>query len=1101
MNRIRQFSALLAAAILAAGLVYAQTTFGTIRGRVLDPTGAAIPNTNVVVTNSGTSIAKSVVSNASGSYEAGYLQPGTYTVTVEAAGFKKFVSEGIILSANAIVLVDANLAVGELTSSVTVAAGAPLIATETATVSDVKTQDQYLKSPMNVRGNWDSFIFNFMSLVPGVQPMGTGFSIAFAGSRYTANNFTVDGITTNSTLYGNIVGPANPSMDFIQEVKVDVSGTSAEFGAPGYASIITKGGGNKLHGSAYWYYNSAGFNARNPFQDRVSFAVLNDYGFTLTGPIIRNKTFFSGGLEGFNQHTSAEFNLSLPTDSLRRGDFSKMLDAAGRPLNATIRDPFNNNLPFTNNAIPTSRLNSAALKTQERFYPHVNWGNPEQVASNFRDQARQTLRKEQIDVRIDHQLSANNFLFGRFDAMRAPNGTWEGNLPTVGPRVQRRQTRNFVVSDTHTFSPTVINEARFGLIRGYNPYSGPVDGPTVVKEMGLTNLPANLPDLQAIPTVSVSNFQGISQIDYFRGAEMIFQWQDNLSWTRGKHTFKFGGEVWYNWGQNFGVSPSRAYGTSSFTGNYTGYSYADFMLGIPRQASRAAAGFVLLTSTNMDTFLFVQDDIKVSPRLTLNFGLRYEYNPPYVEAEDRIFSFLPFSGKMVVPNEKAKAALYPGFVNSNLVPIVYAKDVGLPERTLAYSDKNNFAPRFGFAYKLTSDNKTVLRGGFGIYYDTYTAALWRSMVGGPYNGNENSPINAFTDGQPIWMWPDMFPRVVTQAGTAGLSGQDPHTTVPYTEQWSLTFEREIWNMGLRAGYVGSKTHQLLASRDLNQLWPSTVAYSPSRRLYPQLSSAGWRENMLSAYYNGLTLSAERKYKAGLQYQVAYTYAKNLTDSHDDWEAGWGAQNVYDYRSEWADNAFTRRHRFVVNAIMDLPFGSGRKYAQQGVLSHIVGGWTVSAFAVLQTGRYFSPGFTTYDPANTGASGGRPDRIANGNLSNPTSSMWFDKNAFRVPGDVSGDGVPDVQVGRWGNSGVNVLRGPGTRSMNAGFFKQFQIREGWRLQAEATFTNFLNHPNLGIPNATINSPAGGLITATQNQQYSAHEGAGPRTTRFGLRMDF
>lgn len=1100
LQRNRCLLTLVALGLIIAGAMWAQTTFGVIRGRVLDPTGAAIPKVTVVVTNTGTNISRTVVTSDTGAYETGYLQPGTYSVTAEASGFRKFVSEGIVLSANAIVLVDANLAVGELTSSVTVEAGAPLISTETATVTDVKTQDQYLKAPMNVRGNWDSFLFNFMSLVPGVQPMGTGFSISFSGSRYTVNNFTVDGITTNSVLYGNIVGPANPSMDFIQEVKVDVSGTSAEFGAPGYVGVITKGGGNEIHGSAFWYYNSAGFNARNPFANRVGFAVLNDYGFTVTGPVFKNKTFFSGGLEGFNQHTAALFNLSLPTDRMRAGDFSMLKDSAGKLMNVTIKNPLTG-LPFENNKIPASLLNSAALKTQERFYPHVNFGDADMVVSNFRDQAKQTLRKEQIDIRIDHQFSSKNSFFGRFDAMRAPNGTWEGNLPTVGPRVQRRQTRNLILSDTHTFSPTVINEFRYGLIRGYNPYSGPVDGPTVVKEMGLTNLPADLPQLQAIPIVNISNFQTISQIDYQRGAERVDQWQDNLSVIKGRHTLKMGGEVWRNYGQNFGQSPSRAYGSVSFTGNYTGNSYADFMFGIPRSASRVSAGFVLLTSTNWDKFLFFQDDFKVNPRLTLNFGIRYELNPPYVEEKDRIFSFNPYTGKMVVPNEQSKAALFSGFVASNLVPIITAKEAGLPERTLAYTDTNNLAPRFGFAYKLTSDNKTVLRGGFGIFYDTYTAALWRSMVGGPYNGSESSPINVVTNGQALWMWPDMFPRVLSQAGTASLSGQDPNTAVPYTEQWSVTIEREIWNMGLRAAYVGSKTHQLLASRNLNQLVPSTTPYSASRRPYPQLSSAGWRENMLSAYYNGLTLSAERKYKAGLQYQVGYTWAKNLTDSHDDWEAGWGAQNSYDYRSEWGDNAYTRRHRFVFNSIWDLPFGKDQKFLKEGALSHIIGGWSISTFGVLQTGRYFSPSFSTYDPANIGTSGGRPDRIANGNLSDPTIAMWFDKNAFRVPGDVDGNGTPDVQVGRFGNSGVNVLRGPGTRSMNAGFFKAFRLREKWKMQAEVTFTNFFNHPNFGIPNSTINSGAGGLITQTQNQQYSAHEGSGERTTRFGLRLDF
>lgn len=940
---------------------------------------------------------------------------------------------------------------------------------------------------MNVRGNWDSFLYNFMSLVPGAQPTTNGFSISFSGTRYTMNNFTVDGITTNSTLYGNQVGPANPSMDFVREVRVDMSGNSAEFAAPGYVNVVTKGGENKLHGSAYWYYNTAGLNARNTFQNRVAFAVLNDYGFTVSGPVIKNKTFFSGGMEGFNQHTATLFNLNLPSDSVRKGDFSKMLDAAGKPLNVTIKDPLNNNLPFPNNAIPTNMLNSAALKTQARFYPAANYGGAEQVADNYRGQVKQMLRKEQVDIRIDHTFSEKNSLFGRFDAMRAPNGTWEGFLPTIGPRIQRRQTRNFVVSDTHTFRANLINEARFGLMRGYNPYSGPIDGPTAVKEMGLTNLPADLPQLQALPIVAVSNFTQISQIDYARGAEMIFQWQDNLSWIVGRHTIKFGGEVWRNSGQNYGVSPSRAYGSISFSGDFSGYSYADFLLGIPYSGSRSSAGFVLSTSTNFDKFAFVQDDFKISPRLTLNFGLRYEMNPPMVEAQDRTFSFNPYTGQMVVPTEASKKLLFPAFVNSKLVPIVTASEAGLP-RALAYTHKTNFAPRAGFAYKLTSDNKTVLRGAYGIFYDSFTGSLWRGLVGGPYNGSESITANTITNNVAMWQWPDMFPRTLNQSGTASMYGIDPNVRQPYTQQWNLTLERELLSMGFRASYVGTKTHQLVMGRNRNQVIPSTTPYSASRRLYPQLSSANWAENQGNAFYNGLTLTTERKFKSGVQYQVNYTWAKNLTDDHDDWEGGATLLNAYDRRNEWGNSQFTRRHRLTFNSIIELPFGRGKALANKGgMIGSVLGGWSLSTFGVLQTGPYFTPTVSGGDPAAIGASGGRPDRIGSGELSNPTLSSWFDKSAFVVPAN---------NIGRVGNSGVNILRAPGTKSVNFGLFKKFAIKEWMKLQMEATFTNALNHPNYAAPNTTVNSGSGGLITSMQSL-----EGAGPRSTRLGLRLDF
>ena len=1086
MNRLKYVLTGAGLGILLAAAAMAQTTFGVIRGRVLDATGAPVPGVKVTVTNTGTNIAKTLTTADSGAYEAGYLQPGTYSVTAEAAGFKKFVSEGLVLNANAIVLVDANLTVGDLTSSVTVeAGGAPLISTETAVISDIKTQQQYLQAPMNVRGNWDSFLYIFMSLVPGAQPTLNSFSISFAGTRYTMNNFTVDGITTNSTLYGNQVGPANPSMDFVREVRVDMSGNSAEFAAPGYVNVVTKGGENQFHGSAYWYYNSAGGNARNYFQDRVAFSVLNDWGFTVSGPVRKNKTFFSGGLEGFNQHTAALFNLNLPSASVLGGDFSKMTDALNRPLNKTIINPLNNQ-PFPGNQIPASMLNSAALKTQARFFPAPNYGGPEQVADNYRGMVKQMQRKEQVDIRVDHTFSDKNSLFGRFDAMRAPNGTWEGYLPTIGPRVQKRQTRNFVLSDTHTFRPNLINEFRFGLMRGYNPYSGPIDGPTAIKEMGLTNLPANLPELQALPIVAVSNFTQISQIDYARGAEMIYQWQDNISWIKGRHTIKMGGEVWRNYAANFGVSPSRAYGSINFTGDYTGYSYADFMLGIPRSGSRSSAGFVRLKSTNLDKFLFVQDDFKVHPRLTLNLGLRYELNPPYVEKEDRTYSFNPYTGQMVVPTEAAKNVLFSGFVNSKLVPVVTAGQAGLP-RALGYTYKKNFAPRIGFAYKLTSDNKTVLRSGYGIFYDSFTGQLWRQLVGGPYNGSESVTANTITNGVPMWQWPDMFPRTLNQVGTASLNGVDPHIRQPYTQQWNVTLEREIWNMGLRASYVGTKSHKLVMYRNLNQLVPSTIPYSASRRPYPQLSGANWFENMGNAYYNALMLIAERKFKSGVQYQASYTWAKNLTDDQTEGEGGQSPQNAYDRRSEWGDYQYTRRQRLTFNSIVEVPFGRGKRLFSTGPASHILGGWSISLFGLLQTGPYFTPTVTGGDPANVGSSGGRPDRIGSGQLSNPTLSRWFDTSAFVAA---------PANAGRFGNSGVNILRAPGTRSMNAGMFKKFAVKEWMKVQIEATFTNVFNHPNFAAPSTTVNSASGGLINSMQGL-----EGAGPRTTRLGARLDF
>jgi hypothetical protein len=467
--------------------------------------------------------------------------------------------------------------------------------------------------------------------------------------------------------------------------------------------------------------------------------------------------------------------------------------------------------------------------------------------------------------------------------------------------------------------------------------------------------------------------------------------------------------------------------------------------------------------------------------------LRYEVNPPYVEGEDLISNFDPFTGRLIVPTEQSRQRLFPAFLASNLVPIVTAEQAGLPVRTLAFTDKNNFAPRFGFAYKLTEDNRTVLRGGYGIFYDNFTGALWRGLVGGPYAGSESTPPNQIVNGQPLWQLPAMFPASLNQAGTASLTATDPYMRNPYIQQWNLSLEREFLGLGFRASYMASKTHRLVITRNLNQVQPSTIPFSVSRRPFPLLGSVSYRENAGNAYYNGLIMSVERRYRNGLQFQVSHTWAKNLTDSHDEWEGGGGLQNAYDRHAEWGDHAFTRRHRFMFNSIYDLPFGVGRPWVQNGWLRHIVGGWSLSTFGILQTGQYFNPTFAGSDPANIGASSGRPDRIGDGNLSDGTLHRWFDLSAFAVP---------PAGSGRFGNAGVNILRGPGTRFMNAGLFKRFPIREQMRLQFEVTFTNVLNHPNFTVPDANISSGSAGRILGTHNL-----EGAGPRTTRMALRLDF
>jgi len=1066
---------------LASGL-HAQTTFGTIRGRAIDITGAGVPGVRITVRNASTGVTKALESDASGGYEAGYLQPGTYGVTAERTGFKRFESQEIPVNANSVVLAELRLQVGEVSDTITVSGAAPLIVTESAQLTQVKSQRQYLEAPLIGRASF----YNMFSLVPGTQPTDFAYQQSFAGGRSNAANYTVDGISMNSVLFSAVLGPVNPSLELIQEVNVQLSGNPAEFGSPGQATIVTKGGGNSFHGSAVWYYNTAGMNARPFFAPTRPFALTNEYGFSVSGPVRRNRTFYSGAFEAFNNRSAALPNLNLPSRSLRAGDFSKLLDASGRPV--TILDP-TTSMPFAANVIPSSRLNATALKIQDRFYPQPNFGGAESVTGNYRAAIKQGNRREGVDVRIDHQLSAKNSLFGRLGASRSPQAPLEGGMPTIGFRIQRRQGRSLLVSDTHVFRPGLINELRLGLARNYNPRQGPIFGPDIVKELGLTNLTPNLPEINALPVFAIAGFQGISQIAYNTPAEVNYQLQDNVSWIRGRHTLKMGGEVAHHYGAIYAISPTSAYGNVSFTGQYTNNSYSDFLLGIPRTATVTVAGFSRDHATNTDFALFLQDDIKVTPRLSLNIGLRYEYNPPFREDEDRRANFDPYSGKLVVPTAQAIKQISSAFLATSLAPIVTADAVGWPVR-LVRADKNNFGPRIGLAYKLTADNKTVVRAAFGIFYIPFRYGIWGGLGGGPYTGSAAAAPNVITAGVPTWRLPQMFPSALNQSGTANLQGINPNLRVPYLGQWNLTLEREVAHMGLQITYTGTKSMQLPIARNINQVAPSIVPFSVARRPFPQLGTVNYTDNGGTQIYHGLLLSADRRFRNGLHFQVSHTWAKSLTDARivDDTSDGTGyLENAYDRRREWGNDTYIRRHRFTANGVYQFPFGAGHRLASKGWANLLAGGWSLSPLLVMQTGQYFTPTFAGRDPANVGANSGRPDRIADGNLSNPSIRRWYDLAAFALP---------PVNAGRFGNSGVNILEGPGMNQLSVSLLKRITIRDGISLKLEGTFTNVLNHPNFGLPGAVITAAPGGVVQST-----GTLESAGARTGRLGVRLDW
>lgn len=1051
----------------------AQSTFSVLRGFVLDPQGAGVPQARISVRNEETGIVREATSGFEGAWEIGYLQPGVYRLQAEKDGFQKFEATGIRLIGSGVTVFDIRMVVGDVTTTVTVTSEVNPVAAEAGQVASVATRQQYLDTPINTRGSWDSYLFQFMSFVPGAQPSTAQFNLMFSGTRGGHNNFTVDGISSRSVTFGNVNGPAFPSMETIQEVRTNVSGNSAEYGFPAQVTVVTRGGTNELHGSAFWYYSTAGLNARSFFAPPNPFGLLHNAGGTISGPVRKDRTFFLTTYEYFEDRTSATLNLNVPSISFRQGDFAA--------LTGVVRDPLNGQ-PFAGNVIPASRLNPAALRIQNRFFPNPNFGDPTLLAGNYRDYVKQRQGRQTVDFRVDHHFGTRNTLWARGSYSRNPDERLASSLPTVGFRDNLRRTWNAVVSDTHVISASMINEFRAGLSFQNLPSRGPIMGYTIVQELGLTGLAPGTPNVPAIPTFNIAGLTPISMIEFRETSDQIVQIQNNSSWYRGRHTVKWGIDVWRNVSADHPTAPSAAYGNISFNGSYTGTPYADFLTGIPRQASRGGAGLWRSRRQNVDWNFFIQDDWKMTPRLTVSAGLRYSINPPYTEVEDRIYNWNPFTNRLVLPNRNSIRYLNAAFVASGAVALQTAGEAGLPERTLVRTDRNNLSPRLGFAYRVTEDGRTVFRGSYGIFYHLHTAQMWNALARGPFTGTETSPPNQIVNGVPAWQLPDLFPRNLALGAAATIGGIDPDYRNAMLQQWNATLEREQFGVIFRATYLAMKAHGMQIFRNLNQPPPSTIPFTPARRPYPTLGVTNYRENLGNAYYNGLLLVAERRLANGLVFQFGHTWSRNLTDAHFETDDGGRLQDIWNRRAEWAEYGTNRRHRFTGTIQYQLPTppidASWLRWAARD--------WLVASALVFQTGQWFHPTISGIDPANVGVTGSRPDRLRSGALANPTIDMWFDLTAFAPP-----------PSGRFGNCGLHILEGPGTKLWNAGVFRSFPVREWVRLRLEATFTNVTNTPNFGQPATNLASPqTAGRITSTQ-----FIDTAGARTTRLALRIDF
>ncbi|MDX1983425.1 MAG: carboxypeptidase regulatory-like domain-containing protein [Bryobacteraceae bacterium] len=1074
----------LLALLVLPGALFAQATFGTVVGSVTDSTGAVIPNVALEIRNEGTNVARSLASDASGSYEFTHLIAGSYSVTAKAAGFKTFVSKGILLESLRTVRVDVRMEVGEVGVEVTVQGAAPVVETDVPGISDVKGLRDLRDLPLNIRstvsGTGDSGLYRYVFLTPtGGQGGGSRFSLG--GGRGSQNYFNVDGISSNSPAFGNSIGPAEPSFESIQEVRFKIVNNKAEFGEVANITAITKSGTNDIHGGGFWYHENSALNARPYFAPVRGQNIRNNFGISMGGPIIRNKLFFFGTYEGERQRQPAVITPNMPTLLMRQGDFSQLLEQAN-PI--TVRDPVGG-APFAGNRIPASRLNQGAVRWQERFFPRPNFGAPNLTVANYRESVPQQIRHDQFDVRADYNLRSNNTLYARVSYKRSEPKVLDSGLPVeiAGLRVQTRMARQVAISDTWTVTPHLINEFKAGFARNFNPRRGILVGQELIDMLGVQGVPS-APGVFNVPTVSILGFHTVGQLALQAPAENTFQFVDQVTNIRGRHTLKAGVEYRP---QQYNDYVRPQFGSYTFNNTFSNYSYADFLLGFPQASSRNAlrppryARFYFLSG-------FLQDDFKISPNLTLSYGVRYEYDQPARDKDDVIFNVDPAQGRLVVPNQ----TILDQFVNPlfpRSIPIVTAQQAGFPERSLRLADRNNFQPRAGFAWRPFGGTKSVLRGGYGFFSDDFTADVFSPLYGGPFAVTE-SFVNALVGGAPELTLQRPF-RAVGATGNVDVTGLALNMRNAYAQQWNLTVERDLGFAGLRLSYIGTKSTKLVYGRNINQPAASTVAFAQSRRPFPLFRNIVMRENGGNHIYHAFSSELERKWKAGLSYQVAWTWSKTLTDIDETGgvEGGTTIENSFNRQRERGDARYNPRHRFISTAIWELPFGKGKRFvAQSGIAHAIAGGWQLSGSFIAQTGEYLTPAFAGADPSNTQTLGGVPDRLADGNLPGGQRDIerWFDASAFRVP--VSGG---------FGNSGRGILIGPGRQTASAALFKSFPIKERMYLRVQASFTNLFNHANFDAP--ALNISAQGAVARIRAIQ--GRDLAGPRNGLIGARLDF
>jgi hypothetical protein len=1090
----------------AAGLLRSQSELATLTGVVTDQTGAVVADAKVTSTSEATAATSAVVSNADGIYTLSALRPGVYTVTVSAPGFKSLVRSGVTVQVNQIARLDHSLELGATTEQVNVTSEAPLLETDSSGRGAVIDQRKIVELPLNGRD------YNQLALLsPGVlagtpRLQSIGFKGAFNvnGNRAFQNAFLLDGV--DNTSYSNSFRGGNmqvvqPSVDALQEFKVQTNAYSAEFGRSAGALInaVTRSGSNTLHGSAYEFHRNRSLDATNFFANKTlagePFRLRNQFGGTLGGPIVRNRLFLFGDYEGLRDRRGEVAITSVPQPIWRQGMFTRPISNPYNPTDTgqDFRAPATSTCNDGSGncwIIPPNLIDPVGKRIVD-VNPDPNTGAAGSIDNNFVNVPITRNRTDQFDIRGDVNASSRLTLFGRysfsdtnmFRPAPKPGLAEASSNDTFGSALWRSQ--GIALGGTWVLSPTTIADLRFGLARGdYDQKPPNADSGCPEQLIGLKGAPTDESICGGIPVIDLPG-QNIRRIGRTTSVPQFqtprsYDYRGSLSWIQGSHSWKAGAELLH---VETGIRDvSTLLGQFNFSGRFTGQNneyqggIADLLLGFPTRY-RQDSNTVFNQFQKM-YFGYIQDDWKATRWLTLNVGLRYEFATPPRERDNQWANFDVQSGTFIT-----------------------ARDGGLYERSLIHPDRNNFAPRVGLAFQMKEG--MVIRAAYGIFYNHANRQGREGLLGFnfPFIVQFDRNIagsNTLKAGSEFFRLQNGIPPNLLDPSNVNVAGlmrraQDPWQRSPYTQQWNFGIQQQLpFDALFDIAYVGNRGLKLPAFRNLNQR-PFTFNASGapvlgSRPLAPlgiDGDNVQYLENLGVSNYHSLQARLEKRFSAGVTALLSYTWGKALTNSVDHLSTSGVAngidvgvfrepQNGYDRRAEYGPAEFDITHRFVASGVWQ-----------------VWRGWEISPLVTVQSGL----ALTVTQPEAISIGGerrSRPDRIASGALpdSERTVDRYLDANAFvPIQTDPTRAGFTPNRI--FGNSGVGILRGPGLVNVDVNVAKTFALTERHSIQFRSEFFNLFNHTNLSVPGVNLGAGFGQIVfTSTE-----------ARVIQFGLKYRF